>query len=87
MRQTELLLDAGANIDVKAEHLAQFAIIGAPLSPVATAQEFRALEEDYDRKEWIRKYWKQKDPTPTTTCKHRSPDLMMNSIAPHLVPA
>ena len=28
--------------------------------------EFRALEEDYDRKEWIRKYWKQNDPTPTT---------------------
>jgi GWxTD domain-containing protein len=27
--------------------------------------EFRALE-DYDQKEWIRKYWKKKDPTPTT---------------------
>ncbi len=36
---------------------------------VADADEFdelRALTDDYDRKEWIRKYWKDKDPTPTT---------------------
>jgi GWxTD domain-containing protein len=29
--------------------------------------EFRTLDNDYDRKEWIRKHWKTKDPTPTTS--------------------
>lgn len=28
--------------------------------------ELRALDINYDRNEWIRKYWKEKDPTPTT---------------------
>jgi GWxTD domain-containing protein len=29
-------------------------------------EEYRLLSNDYDRKEWRRKYWKQLDPTPTT---------------------
>jgi hypothetical protein len=29
-------------------------------------EEYNALLNEYDKKEWVRKYWKQKDPTPTT---------------------
>lgn len=29
-------------------------------------EEFRSLENEYDKKEWQRKYWKRKDPTPTS---------------------
>lgn len=28
--------------------------------------EFNNLTDDYDRKEWLRKFWKAQDPTPTT---------------------
>jgi len=29
-------------------------------------EEYRAFTNEYDKREWIRKYWKQRDPTPTT---------------------
>jgi len=29
-------------------------------------QEYFTLSNEYDKKEWIRKYWKKQDPTPTT---------------------
>jgi GWxTD domain-containing protein len=29
-------------------------------------EEYRNLPLDYDRQEWLRKFWKRKDPTPTT---------------------
>jgi len=29
-------------------------------------QEYYVLTNEYDKKEWLRKYWKLKDPTPTT---------------------
>lgn len=28
--------------------------------------EYNSLSSDYDRKEWLRKFWKEQDPTPTT---------------------
>jgi len=31
-----------------------------------TFQEFYVLTNEYDKKEWLRKYWKTNDPTPTT---------------------
>ncbi len=31
-----------------------------------TFEEYQSLTDAYDKKEWKRKYWKRKDPTPTT---------------------
>ncbi|MBD3290660.1 GWxTD domain-containing protein [candidate division KSB1 bacterium] len=51
--------------------------------PEAEFNDFIILQTDYDKREWLRKFWKKWDPTPTTDVNERKDEFLRRIYYAH----